>query len=121
MRSCACPEDGVSCRCDRAAIIGCCEIDEYRPGLILLSRKVILIFLSQKSDLIYGRLFAPKLSLLWWWWVYPTHFWGWDSADQLRRVPVIGRLPTDRTRGQEEIGYGQIWPDADGPVQGSLA
>ena len=42
-------------------------------------------------------------------------------ADQLRRVPVIGRLPTDGTKGPEEKGYGRIWPDADCPVQGSLA
>ena len=46
---------------------------------------------------------------------------GDGDADQLRRVPVIRRLPTDGTRGPEEIGYGRIWPDADGPVQGSLA
>ena len=46
---------------------------------------------------------------------------GDGGTDQLRRVPVIGRLPTDRTRGPEEKGYGRIWPDADGPVHGSLA
>ena len=43
------------------------------------------------------------------------------SADQLREVPVIGRFPTDRTRGLEVRGCGRIWPDADGPVQGSRA
>ena len=30
------------------------------------------------------------------------------GADQLRGVPVIGRLPTDGTRGPEVIGYGRI-------------
>ena len=43
------------------------------------------------------------------------------AADQLRGVPVIGRFPTDGTRGPEVIGYGRIWPDADVPVQGNLA
>ena len=43
------------------------------------------------------------------------------GADQLRGVPIIGRLPMDGTRGLEERGYGRIWPDADGPVQGSQA
>ena len=46
---------------------------------------------------------------------------GNGGADQLRVVPVIGRLPTDGTRGPEWRGNGRIWPDADGPVQGSLA
>ena len=46
---------------------------------------------------------------------------GDGGADQLRRVPVIGRLPTDGTRGTEEKEYGRIWLDTDGPVQGSLA
>ena len=46
---------------------------------------------------------------------------GDGGGDQLRRGPVIGRLSTDGTRGPEEKGYGRIWPDADGPVQGSLA
>ena len=46
---------------------------------------------------------------------------GDGGSDQLRGVPVIGRLPTDGTRDPEVIGYGRIWPDADGPVQGSLA
>ena len=41
--------------------------------------------------------------------------------DQLREVPVIGRLPTNRTRGPEWRGIGRIWPDADGPVQGGSA
>ena len=43
------------------------------------------------------------------------------GADQLGGVPVIGRLPTDGTRGPEGRKNGRIWPDADGPVQGSLA
>ena len=43
------------------------------------------------------------------------------GADQFRRVPIIGRLPMDGTRGLEERGCGLIWPDADGPVQGSQA
>ena len=46
---------------------------------------------------------------------------GDGGADQLRRVPVIGRLSTDGTIGPEVIGFGRIWPDADGPVQGSQA
>ena len=46
---------------------------------------------------------------------------GDGGADQLRRVPLIGRLATDGTRGLEVRGCGQIWPDADGPVQGSQA
>ena len=46
---------------------------------------------------------------------------GDGGADQLRRVPLIGRLSTDGTRGPEEIGYSRICPEADGPVQGSLA
>ena len=46
---------------------------------------------------------------------------GDGGADQLRGVLVIGRLPTDGTKGPEEIGYGRIWPHADDPVQGSLA
>ena len=46
---------------------------------------------------------------------------GDGGADQLRGVPVIGRLPMDGTRGPEVRGNGRIWPDADGPVQGSLA
>ena len=45
---------------------------------------------------------------------------GDKGADQLHGVPVIRQLPMDRTRGPEVIGYGRIWPDADGPVQGSL-
>ena len=44
---------------------------------------------------------------------------GDGGADQLRRVPVIGRLPMDETRGPEWRGNGRIWPDADDPVQGS--
>ena len=46
---------------------------------------------------------------------------GDGGADQLRGVPVIGRLSTDGTRGPEVRGYGRIWSEADGPVQGSLA
>ena len=42
-------------------------------------------------------------------------------ADQLRGVPVIGRLPMDGTRGLEVRGCGRIWPDVDGLVQGSQA
>ena len=44
---------------------------------------------------------------------------GDGAADQLRGVPIMDRLPTDGTRGPEV--YGRIWPDADGPVQGSQA
>ena len=43
------------------------------------------------------------------------------GADQFRGIPIIGRLPTDGTRGLEEKGYGQKWPDAEGLVQGSRA
>ena len=43
---------------------------------------------------------------------------GDGGADQLRGVPIIGRLHTDGTRGPEVRGYGRIWTDADGPVQG---
>ena len=43
------------------------------------------------------------------------------GADQLRGVPVIGRFPTDTTRVPEGRGHGRIWPNADGPVEGSLA
>ena len=46
---------------------------------------------------------------------------GDGGADQLRGVPIIGRLPTHGTRGPEEKGYGRIWPDAEGLVQGSRA
>ena len=46
---------------------------------------------------------------------------GDGDADQLRGVPVIGRLPMNGTRGPEVKGNGRIWPDADNPVQGSLA
>ena len=46
---------------------------------------------------------------------------GDGGADQLRGVPVIGRFPTDWTRGLEVTGCDRIWPDADGPVQGSQA
>ena len=42
---------------------------------------------------------------------------GDGGADQLRGVPIIGRLPTDGTRGPEVRGYGRIWPDAEGLVQ----
>ena len=44
--------------------------------------------------------------------------WG---ADQLRGVPVIGRLPTDGTSRDQRSRSDRVWPDADGPVQGSLA
>ena len=46
---------------------------------------------------------------------------GDGGADQLRGIPIIGRFPTDGTRGPEEKGYGRIWPDAEGLVQGSRA
>ena len=46
---------------------------------------------------------------------------GDGGADQLLGVPIIGRLPTDGTRGPEMRGYGRIWPDAEGPVLGSQA
>ena len=46
---------------------------------------------------------------------------GDGGTDQLRGVPIIGRLSTDGTRGPEVRGYGRIWPDADGLVQGSQA
>ena len=51
---------------------------------------------------------------------------GDGGADQLRGVPIIGRLPMDGTRGPKTgtrgvRGYGRIWPDADGLVQGSQA
>ena len=46
----------------------------------------------------------------------PDPFLGMGSADQLRRVPVIGRFPTDGTRGLEARGCGRIWPDADCPA-----
>ena len=34
-------------------------------------------------------------------------------ADQFRGIPIVGRLPTDGTRGPEEKG----WPE-NGPTQG---
>ena len=43
------------------------------------------------------------------------------GADQFRGIPIIGRLPTDGTRGTEEKGCGRKWPDAKGRVQGSRA
>ena len=43
------------------------------------------------------------------------------GADQFRGIPIVGRLPTDRTRGPEEKGCGRKWPDAEGLVQGSRA
>ena len=46
---------------------------------------------------------------------------GDGGADQLRGIPIIGRFPTDGTRGPEEKGYGRIWHDAEGLVQGSRA
>ena len=39
---------------------------------------------------------------------------GDGGANQLRGVPVIGRLPTDGTRGPEWRGSGRIWSDAYG-------
>ena len=36
------------------------------------------------------------------------------GADQFRGVPIVGRLPTDGTRGPEEKGCGRKWPDAEG-------
>ena len=41
------------------------------------------------------------------------------GADQIRGIPIVGRLPTDGTRGPEEKGCGRKWPDAGGLVQGS--
>ena len=46
---------------------------------------------------------------------------GDGGSDQFRGIPIIGRLPTDGTRGPEEKGYGRKWPDAEGLVQGSRA
>ena len=46
---------------------------------------------------------------------------GDGGADQLRGVPVIERFSTDGTRGLEVTGCDRIWPDANGPVQGSQA
>ena len=46
---------------------------------------------------------------------------GDEGADQLRGVPIIGRLLKDGTRGPEVRGYGRIWLDAEGLVQGSQA
>ena len=46
---------------------------------------------------------------------------GDGGADQLHGIPIIGRFSTDGTRGPEEKGYGRIWPDAEGLVQGSRA
>ena len=43
------------------------------------------------------------------------------GADQFRGIPIVGRLPTDGTRGPEEKGCGRKWPDAEGLVQGSRA
>ena len=44
------------------------------------------------------------------------------GADQFRGIPIIGRLPTDGTRGPEVMkGCGRKWPDAEGLVQGSRA
>ena len=43
------------------------------------------------------------------------------GADQFRGILIIGRLPTDGTRGPEEKGCGRKWPDAEGLVQGSRA
>ena len=41
------------------------------------------------------------------------------GADQFCGIPIVGRLPTDGTRGPEEKGCGRKWPDAEGLVQGS--
>ena len=46
---------------------------------------------------------------------------GDGGANQLRGIPIIGRLPTDGTRGPEEKGYDRIWPEAEGLVQNSRA
>ena len=46
---------------------------------------------------------------------------GDGGADQFRGIPIIGRLPTDGTRGPEEKGCGRKWPDAEGLVQGIRA
>ena len=43
------------------------------------------------------------------------------GADQFRGIPIVGRLPTDGTRGPEKKGCGRKWPDAEGLVQGSRA
>ena len=43
------------------------------------------------------------------------------GADQFRGIPIVGRLPTDGTRGPEEKECGRKWPDAEGLVQGSRA
>ena len=43
------------------------------------------------------------------------------GADQFRGIPIVGRLPTDGTRGPEEKGCGRKWSDAEGLVQGSRA
>ena len=43
------------------------------------------------------------------------------GADQFRGIPIVGRLPTDGTRGPEEKERGRKWPDAEGPAQGSRA
>ena len=42
---------------------------------------------------------------------------GDGGADQLRGLPIIGRLPTDGTKGPEVRGYSRIWPDAEGLIQ----
>ena len=52
---------------------------------------------------------------------FTRHIPGDGGADQLRGVPVIGRFPTDGTKGLEVTGCDRIWSDADGPVQGSQA
>ena len=46
---------------------------------------------------------------------------GDGGADQFRGIPIVGRLPTDGTRGPEEKGCGRKWPDAEGLIQGSRA
>ena len=46
---------------------------------------------------------------------------GDGGADQLCGVSVIGQLSMDGTRGPEVRGNCRIWPDTDGPIQGSLA
>ena len=43
------------------------------------------------------------------------------GADQFREIPIVGRLPTDGTRGPEEKECGRKWPDAEGLVQGNRA
>ena len=45
------------------SVVGCCEVDEHKSGL-LLSRKAILDAFCQQGDLVYGRTPVSKVSLL---------------------------------------------------------